>query len=200
MTDLLPVRCKWHGIHDPEYSRYHDEEWGVPLADPRSLFEKLNLEAFQSGLSWLTILKKRENFRRAFAGFDPEKIARFTPHDVAQLMEEKGIVRNRLKIEAVIANAKAYLKLMETKDFACFLWDFVDGEPLIHRREAMADIPAQSDISQTIAKELKRHGFRFVGPTTMYAFMQSVGMINDHIVDCWRYETCAKMQRAFKLC
>jgi len=194
-----PKRCHWPGIQDSEYSRYHDEEWGVPQADPRALFEKLNLEAFQSGLSWLTILKKRENFRRAFKGFDPEKVARFNPEDVERLMDDAGIVRNRLKIEATIANAKAYLKLSEVKNFAVFLWDFVDGEPLIHSRKSISDIPAQSDTSKAIAKELKRYGFRFVGPTTMYAFMQSVGMVNDHITDCWRYETCATLQRAFKI-
>ena len=198
MTGAPLIRCGWPGIKDPEYARYHDEEWGVPQADSRALFEKINLEAFRAGLSWLTILKKRPDFRKAFAGFDPEKIARFGDRDVARLMNETGIVRNRLKIKATIANARAYLKLSETQDFAAFIWDFVDGTPIIHTRRNMSEIPADSDISKALAKELKRRGFRFVGPTTVYAFMQSVGMVNDHLADCWRHGPCAKLQRTFQ--
>jgi DNA-3-methyladenine glycosylase I len=190
-------RCGWAGIADAEYTRYHDEEWGVPQPDDRALFEKINLEAFQSGLSWLTILRKRENFRRAFDGFDPEKVARYGDAERSRLMSDAGIVRNRLKIEATIANAQAYLALAEQQSFAAFLWGFVDGRPVINERRGMADIPGETALSRKIAKELKRRGFRFVGPTTIYAFMQSVGMVNDHLVGCWRYRPCARLQRAF---
>ena len=191
-------RCWWCGDNEL-YQAYHDEEWGVPHANSLALFEKLNLEAFQSGLSWLTILKKRENFRKAFEGFDPQKIARFGAQDIERLMQNAGIVRNRLKIEATLANAKAYLKLSETIDFAHFMWSFIDGKPQIHTHTRMSDIPSETDTSKKIAKELKRRGFRFVGPTTIYAFMQSVGMVNDHIVTCCRHEPCAKLQRTFEV-
>ncbi len=192
-------RCGWVGIEDADYTRYHDEEWGVPQPDPRKLFEKINLEAFQSGLSWLTILKKRDNFRKAFDNFDPDKIARYNARDVERLMNDAGIVRNRLKIEATINNAQAYLELSETDCFARLLWDFVDGRPIIHERTDMSQIPAQTDVSRAIAKDLKQRGFRFVGPTTVYAFMQSVGMVNDHVVTCWRHRPCAQLQRKFSL-
>ena len=192
-------RCSWAGIEDAEYIRYHDEEWGVPMSNDVALFEKINLEAFQSGLSWLTILKKRDNFRKAFHGFDPKKVARYSDRDVARLMADAGIVRNRLKIEATINNAQAYLKLIERQRFAEFLWGFLDNKPIINRRRSMRDIPAQTELSKEIAKALKSEGFRFVGPTTVYAFMQSVGMVNDHLTSCWRYEPCAKLQRSFKL-
>lgn len=198
MNDACRIRCGWPGIEAPEYACYHDEEWGVPQADPRALFEKINLEAFQAGLSWLTILKKRAYFRKVFQGFDPEKVAGFGERDVERLMSDTGIVRNRLKIEATINNARAYLRLSEKQNFAAFVWSFVDGTPIIHARRNMAEIPTESDISRALAKELKRHGFRFVGPTTVYAFMQSVGMVNDHLRDCWRHEPCARLQRAFR--
>lgn len=198
MNDACRIRCGWPGIEAPEYARYHDEEWGVPQANPRALFEKINLEAFQAGLSWLTILRKRASFRKAFQGFDPEKVAGFGDRDVERLMNDTGIVRNRLKIEATINNARAYLRLSEQQNFAAFVWSFVDGTPIVHARRNMAEIPAESDVSRALAKELKRHGFRFVGPTTVYAFMQSVGMVNDHLTDCWRHEPCARLQRAFR--
>ncbi len=189
-----PVRCPWAGIGDAIYQRYHDEEWGVPLLDDRRLFEKLVLEGFQSGLSWLTILKKRENFRRAFHDFDAARIARYGEKDKARLMADAGIVRNRLKIEATIDNAKAYLALAERQRLGSFLWGFIDGKPLIHERAAMKDVPAETRESGAISKALKAVGFRFVGPTTVYAFMQSTGMVNDHLVSCHRHAPCAALQ------
>jgi DNA-3-methyladenine glycosylase I len=193
-----PVRCPWGGIDDPEYARYHDEEWGVPHADERRLFEKLILEGFQSGLSWLTILKKRDNFRRAFAGFDPEQIVRFGAKDKARLMADAGIIRNRLKIEATIDNARAYLALRETTSLGALLWGHVGGRPIIHKRVSFKDVPATTDVSERISKDLKKRGFRFVGPTTVYAFMQSTGMVNDHLVSCHRHGPCAKLQARFQ--
>jgi DNA-3-methyladenine glycosylase I len=190
-----PVRCPWVG-NDLEYRRYHDEEWGVPLTREEALFEKLVLEGFQAGLSWITILRKRENFRRAFARFDPERIARFSKRDVERLMQDDGIIRNRAKIEATIDNAKAYAKLSERTSLKAFLWGFLDDGPVQNKRKAMSDVPVQTDTSKRISKALKGEGFRFVGPTTMYAFMQSVGMVNDHVVSCHRYGPCRKLQRA----
>jgi DNA-3-methyladenine glycosylase I len=194
-----PVRCPWAGISDPEYARYHDEEWGVPKSDDRALFEKLILEGFQSGLSWLTILRKRENFRRAFCDFEPERIAHFNSKDVVRLMADTGIVRNRLKIEATIANARAYLKLCERTRLSTYLWGFLDGKPRINRHSSMGEIPATTELSLAVSKALRADGFRFVGPTTIYAFMQATGMVNDHLVSCYRHRACAKLQRAFKL-
>ena len=194
-----PTRCSWVGIADAEYARYHDEEWGVPHADDRRLFEKLLLEGFQSGLSWLTILKKRDNFRRAFDGFDAARIARYGAKDKARLMADAGIVRNRLKIEASIDNARAYLALRERTTLAAFLWDFLDGRPIVHQRRSLKEVPPQTELSLAISKALKKVGFRFVGPTTVYAFMQSSGMVNDHLVACHRHAACAKLQRAFKV-
>jgi DNA-3-methyladenine glycosylase I len=193
-----PVRCAWTGIADTEYERYHDEEWGVPHAIDRLLFEKLVLEGFQSGLSWLTILKKRPAFRAAFHGFDAEAIARYTDADKARLMADAGIVRNRLKIEATIENARAYLKLAERTTLGAFLWDFLDGRPIVNTRRAMSDVPAETELSKAISKALKKEGFRFVGPTTIYAFMQSSGFVNDHLVDCHRHRPCAELQRSFQ--
>jgi len=192
------VRCGWVGISDAEYTRYHDEEWGVPKSDDGALLEKLSLEGFQAGLSWITILRKRENFRKAFHGFDAERVARFTARDVERLMGDAGIVRNKAKIEATIENAQAYLRLRERTSLGKFLWDFLDGKPVIHERRTMRDIPPESAESKTISKALKKEGFRFVGPTTVYAFMQSSGFVNDHIVDCHRYGPCAALQRKFK--
>jgi DNA-3-methyladenine glycosylase I len=193
-----PVRCPWVGIADAEYARYHDEEWGVPQRDSRAMFEKLVLEGFQSGLSWLTILRKRPNFRKAFHDFDAARIARYTDEDRARLMADAGIIRNRLKIDATIDNAQAYLKLAERQSLASFLWGFVDGRPIIHQRQGFGDVPPQTDISLRISKALKAEGFRFVGPTTVYAFMQSTGMVNDHLVNCHRHAACAGLQRKFK--
>ena len=190
------IRCTWAG-NDAEYQRYHDEEWGVPLKTDVAIFEKLVLEGFQAGLSWITILRKRENFRRAFDKFEPERIARYGAKDIARLMADAGIVRNRAKIEATIDNAQAYLRLRERTSLKKLLWDHLgkDG-PVQNRVRSMRDIPAETELSKRISKALKSEGFRFVGPTTIYAFMQSSGMVNDHLVDCFRYGECAKLQKA----
>lgn len=200
MMDARPIpfdveRCPWVGIADAQYTRYHDEEWGVPLTSDRALFEKLVLEGFQSGLAWLTILRKRANFRQAFDMFDPEKIASYGANDVARLMKDAGIVRNRAKIAATITNAQAYLTLQERTSLRDFLWGFLEDGPVANGFRTMEEIPSQTELSQRIAKALKAEGFRFVGPTTVYAFMQSVGMVNDHLVTCHRYEDCARLQR-----
>lgn len=198
MTMTEPARCPWTGIADPLYARYHDEEWGVPKADDRAMFEKLVLEGFQAGLSWLTILRKRENFRKAFHGFDAARIARYGAKDIARLMADPGIVRNRLKVEATIDNARALLNLHERTGLAAFLWGFVDGRPQINTLRSFKNVPAETPTSKAISKALKAEGFRFVGPTTVYAFMQATGMVNDHLMSCARYEPCAKLQKAFK--
>jgi DNA-3-methyladenine glycosylase I len=181
-------RCPWVPENVPEYVAYHDEEWGVPSHDDRHLFELLILEGAQAGLSWLTILRKREGYRHAFAGFDLEAIRRFDARDVERLMADTGIVRNRAKIEAAIANAKAALELGSLDDF---LWSFVDGRPRQNSWKALREIPAETPESKAMSKELKRRGFRFVGPTTCYAFMQAAGLVNDHTVDCFRYSEVA---------
>lgn len=185
-TADLP-RCKWPGS-DPLYIAYHDREWGVPLRDSRALFEMLQLEGAQAGLSWITILRKRENYRRAFDGFDPTKIARYTPAKIEKLMGDEGIVRNRLKIEGVVASAKAYLALEEEGlSFSDFVWDFVIGKPIVNHLKAGGPIPAETDVSRRLSWALKKRGFKFVGPTIVYAFMQAVGMVNDHLVTCHRH-------------
>lgn len=190
------VRCPWAG-NDADYQRYHDTEWGVPLKTDRAIFEKLVLEGFQAGLSWITILRKRENFRRAFDKFDPESIARFGSKDVARLMADTGIVRNRAKIEATIDNAKAYLKLRERTTLKKLLWNELgESGPLQRGARTIGDIPAENETSKRISKLLKAEGFRFVGPTTVYAFMQSAGLVNDHLVGCFRYDDCSKLQQA----
>lgn len=198
MTTVELVRCTWLGIADAEYTRYHDEEWGVPKSDDQALLEKLILEGFQAGLSWLTILRKRENFRKAFHAFDAERVARFGARDVERLMGDAGIIRNKAKIEATIENAQAYLRLRERTSLGKFLWDFLDGKPLVHERRASREIPAETAESKAISKALKKEGFRFVGPTTVYAFMQSSGFVNDHLVECHRHGPCAALQRKFK--
>ena len=198
MTGNEPVRCPWVGIAHPEYARYHDEEWGVPHANDRAMFEKLVLEGFQAGLSWITILRKRENFRRAFHGFDPERIARYGAKDIARLMADPGIVRNRLKVAATIDNARALLKLEKRIRLSAFLWGFLDGRPQINEHNAFKTVPAETPASKAISKALKAEGFRFVGPTTIYAFMQSTGMVNDHLVGCHRHGPCAELQGKFK--
>ncbi len=192
------ARCKWPGIEDPLYTRYHDTEWGVPKNNDQDLFEKLILEGFQAGLSWITILKKRENFRSTFKNFDPEKIARFNRRDIARCMSDEGIIRNQLKIDATIANARAYLRLRERKGLGQWLWEFLDDGPIINRYQRMSDLPAKTDLSLKISKALKQEGFRFVGPTTLYAFMQSVGMVNDHLISCYRYGPCTKLMQKYK--
>ena len=188
MSAKTKTRCAWIGA-DPIYVAYHDEEWGVPEWDDQALFEKLILDGFQAGLSWLTILKKRDNFRHAFHGFDPQRIAAYTPDDVARLMADAGIVRNRAKIEATIGNARGWLDIMENGDgFSDFLWGFVDGKPTVNRWRRLSDVPAETTVSKALSKALKARGFRFVGPTIVYAFMQAVGMVNDHTTDCFRYK------------
>jgi DNA-3-methyladenine glycosylase I len=190
-------RCPWCGT-DPFYQNYHDTEWGVPHADDVRLFEKLVLEGFQSGLSWITILRKRENFRKAFHGFDAQRIVRYTDADKTRLLADEGIIRNRLKIDATIDNAKAYLKLRERQTLASFLWGQLDGRAQQNTFAEHKQIPPQTNVSARLSKALKKEGFRFVGPTTLYAFMQSVGMVNDHLVACHRYAVCGQLQKAFK--
>ena len=191
------ARCPWCGT-DPLYQRYHDTEWGVPHADDIRLFEKLVLEGFQSGLSWITILRKRAAFRTAFHEFAPERIARYGSKDIARLMADAGIVRNRLKIEATIDNARAYLELKQRISLGAFLWGLLDDRPADNRVKTTKEIQAETPASKTLSKALKAEGFRFVGPTTLYAFMQSVGMVNDHLVTCHRHKACGKLQATFK--
>ncbi len=198
MTSIEKPRCTWPGLEHPEYTRYHDIEWGVPIGDSQKLFEKLVLEGFQSGLSWLTILRKRDTFRAAFHGFDAEKIAGYTDADKARLMADAGIIRNRLKIDATIDNARAYLKLQETHDLGALLWAEFGGKPHINTFAAHSEVPPVTEQSTRISKMLKAKGFRFVGPTTVYAFLQAMGFVNDHLVSCHRHAACAKLQRAFK--
>jgi DNA-3-methyladenine glycosylase I len=183
----MNARCEWAGS-DPLMVAYHDEEWGVPSRNDTHLFELLVLEGAQAGLSWTTILRKREGYRRAFAGFDAEAVARFGESDVERLLGDPGIVRNRAKVASAITNAQAVLDVQrERGSFAAFLWEFVDGEPIVNRWEALHELPAETAESKAMSKELKRRGFRFVGPTICYAFMQSVGLVNDHVTSCFRY-------------
>jgi DNA-3-methyladenine glycosylase I len=176
-------RCAW-GTTDPLYLAYHDLEWGVPLHDSRRLFELLNLEGAQAGLAWITILRKRDGYQRAFEGWDPERIGSYGPEDQARLLADPGIVRNRAKVRAVIGNARAYLRI---DDFDQYLWSFVDEAPVRNRWTAMSEVPAETDASRAMSKDLKRRGFSFVGPTIVYAFMQSAGLVNDHLVGCFRH-------------
>ena len=186
-------RCWWAG-DDPVYVAYHDTEWGVPERDGRALYEKLILDGFQAGLSWITILRRREGFRRAFAGFDPEAVARFTQADVERLMGDTGIIRNRAKIVGTIAGAKAWLALEERgPGFSRFLWDFVDGAPIQGRATERAGIATETEVSRRLSKALKAEGFAFCGPTIVHAFMQAVGMVNDHLVGCHRHAPCAAL-------
>jgi DNA-3-methyladenine glycosylase I len=177
------VRCEWAGT-DPLYRGYHDDEWGVPIRDPHRLFELLCLEGAQAGLAWITILRKRESFRAAFDGFDPVRMAAYTDGDRARLLADAGIVRNRAKIDAFIGNARAFL---EIEDFSALIWSFVGGEPIVNAWRALREIPAETDASRAMSRELKRRGFRFVGPTICYAFMQSAGLVDDHVVACFRH-------------
>lgn len=184
------IRCDWCGT-DSLYVQYHDEEWGVPIFDDRLLFAKLILDGAQAGLSWITILRKRENYWQAFDNFDPELIARYDEAKVEALMGNAGIVRNRLKINSAIKNARGYLAIVEEEgSFSDYLWQFVSGRPIQNEWKTIVDVPAQSAESQAMSKALKRRGFSFVGPTIVYAFMQAVGMVNDHTVDCFRYLEC----------
>jgi DNA-3-methyladenine glycosylase I len=186
LDDDSLTRCHWVS-DDPLYRAYHDREWGVPEWDDRALFEKLILDGFQAGLSWITILRKRENFRRAFAGFEPARIAKFGARDVERLMGDAGIVRNRAKIEGAVGSAKGWLALQGEGGFSRFVWQFVDGKPKQNRWRSPAQIPTASDESIALGKALKARGFAFVGPTIVYAFMQAVGMVNDHLVKCFRH-------------
>jgi DNA-3-methyladenine glycosylase I len=184
-------RCGWCGT-DPLYVQYHDTDWGVPEYDSRALFEKLILDGFQAGLSWITILRKRENFRAAFDGFNPALMARYDARKVEGLMQDAGIVRNRLKIDAAISSAQAYL---EIPDFSQYLWNFMDGKPLDSKLASMKQVPAQTPLAEKISKDLKSRGFRFVGPTIVYAFMQACGLMNDHLLDCHRHAAVKRLAR-----
>lgn len=196
MTEATLKRCPWPGT-DPLYIAYHDEEWGVPERDDRALYEKLVLDGFQAGLSWITILRKRPAFRSAFDGFAPERIARFTSKKVDALMGDEGIVRNRAKIEGAIASARAWLQMMEQgAGFGAYLWGFVDGKPIVNRYKAITEVPAETELSRVLAKDLKSRGFKFCGPTIVYAFMQATGMVNDHLTSCDRHAACARLGRA----
>ncbi len=181
------ARCPWAGS-DPLYVAYHDEEWGVPLHDDRALFELLNLEGAQAGLSWITILRKRQAYRRAFARFDPRKVAGFDRRRIATLLRDPGIVRNRLKVEGTVRNAQAFLEVVnEHGSFDRYLWGFVGGKPIRNRWRTLKEIPPETAESRAMSKDLRRRGFTFVGPTICYAFMQAAGLVNDHLVDCFRY-------------
>ena len=196
MSDSKLKRCPWPG-NDPLYVAYHDEEWGVPERDDRALYEKLVLDGFQAGLSWITILRKREAFRNAFDDFAPEKVARFTSRKVDALMRDEGIVRNRAKIEGAIASARVWLEMMEQDvGFGAYLWGFVDGRPIVNRYKTMTEVPAETELSRAIAKDLKSRGFKFCGPTIVYAFMQATGMVNDHLTSCHRHAACVELGRA----
>jgi DNA-3-methyladenine glycosylase I len=195
IADTL-VRCAWPG-EDPLYVAYHDQEWGVPEYDDRALYEKLVLDGFQAGLSWITILRKRDNFRRAFDGFAPETIARYRPAKIEKLMQDAGIVRNRAKVEGAVASARAWLDVMERgPGFSALLWNFLDGAPKQNRFRSTKQIPASTPLSQTISKDLAGRGFKFCGPTIVYAFMQAVGMVNDHLVTCHRHAECAALAKS----
>ncbi len=192
-------RCPWCGS-DPLYVAYHDREWGVPCGEDAKLFEFLLLESAQAGLSWITILRKRENYRRAFANFDAEKIARYNGRSVQRLMADPGIVRNRLKIEAAISNARIFLDLKAAHgSFANYFWGFCDGRPLTNHWRSPGEVPASSGLSDTIARDLKQRGFRFFGSTICYAHLQAVGMVNDHLTHCHRHRACASLAKTFTL-
>ncbi|TPV97456.1 MAG: DNA-3-methyladenine glycosylase 1 [Beijerinckiaceae bacterium] len=182
-------RCPWPGV-DPLYIAYHDDEWGVPERDSGALYEKLILDGFQAGLSWITILRKRDAFRAAFDQFDPEKIARYDRAKIDALMQNAGIIRNRAKIESTVTSARAFLKIQEDEGFSNYLWNFFDGKSVQNTYRDVTEIPAQTPLSARIAKDLKSRGFNFCGPTVVYAFCQATGMVNDHLVSCWRHTIC----------
>jgi len=190
------VRCHWPG-EDPLYQSYHDSEWGVPEYDSRALYEKLVLDGFQAGLSWITILRKRENFRKAFHNFAPEKIARYGKRDIDRLLQDAGIIRSRAKIEAAVRAARLWLEIEEKEPggFTQLIWKHVDGKPRQNRFKRMDQIPPQTEMSQALAKELKQRGFNFCGPVIVYAFAQAIGMVNDHITPCFRHDECAKLAK-----
>ena len=185
-------RCSWAN-GDPLYEEYHDTEWGKPLKDDDQLFEFLILEGFQAGLSWITILRKRENFRKAFSGFDARKIAKYTQKDIDRLLQDAGIIRNRQKILAAISNAQIYLEIQkEYGSFTDYFWGFTDGKPIVNKWKEMSQIPAKTQLAETISKDMKNRGFKFVGPTIIYAHMQATGMVNDHLVSCFRWQEVQK--------
>jgi DNA-3-methyladenine glycosylase I len=185
------TRCEWCG-DDPLYVDYHDKEWGVPLVDDRRLFEMLILEGAQAGLSWITILRKRDGYRSAFDGFDAEKIARYTGRRVESLLKNPGIVRNRLKVAATVSNARAFLDILESEpSFSDYIWQFVDGRPVVNRWKTVSEVPASTAQSDAMSRDLKKRGFRFVGTTICYAFMQATGMVNDHVTSCFRHRQLA---------
>jgi DNA-3-methyladenine glycosylase I len=189
------VRCAWAPPGDALYLAYHDEEWGVPSRDDRHLFEMLVLEGAQAGLSWATILRKREGYRRAFDGFEVERVARYGAADVERLLADPGIIRNRLKVESAFANARATLTVREEHgSLAAYLWSFVGGEPIVNGWTGLGEIPAETDESRAMSRDLKRQGFRFVGPTVCYALMQAAGLVNDHVVSCFRYGEVGRSQ------
>lgn len=191
---MTMTRCGWVS-EDPLYIQYHDEEWGVPAHDDRHLFEMLNLEGAQAGLSWITVLRKRENYREAFDNFDAETIVRYNDAKIAELLQNPGIIRNRLKVNGVVKNARGFLALQEEfGSFDAYIWRFVDGAPRINRWRSLAEVPAQTPASEAMSKDLKRRGFTFVGPTICYAFMQACGLVNDHTVDCFRHPGAGKNQ------
>jgi len=191
-TARLIQRCGWCGT-DPLYVKYHDEEWGVPAYDDRSLFEFIVLESAQAGLSWITILRKRENYRRAFCDFDVEKVAQLRPEDVERLLLDSGIIRNRAKIESTISNAQAFIRIQdEFGSFARYIWSFVGGAPVVGKRKSLKDIPPLTPTAEALAKDLKKRGFKFLGPTVIYAHMQATGMVNDHVESCFRYAELMK--------
>jgi DNA-3-methyladenine glycosylase I len=189
------TRCRWAEGVSLDYIRYHDEEWGVPVHDDRTQFEFLILEGAQAGLSWSTILNKRDGYRKVFADFDPEKVARFTKKRVEKLLQDPSIVRNRLKVESTVTNAKAFLAVQEEFGSFCdYIWGFVDGSPIQNRFRKDGDIPATSPESDALSRDLKKRGFKFVGSTIIYAHMQATGLVNDHVTGCFRYKTCAGMK------
>lgn len=186
VNDLIK-RCTWCG-NDPLYIKYHDEEWGVPVHDDNKLFEMLILEGAQAGLSWITVLKKRENYRKAFSGFDPVKISKYSEQKIEKLLENPGIIRNRLKVNSTVGNAKAFLKAQkEFGSFDRYIWQFVNGKPIANKFKSLNELPSKTEISDVMSKDLKQRGFKFIGSTICYAFMQAVGMVNDHTIDCFRY-------------
>lgn len=186
---MAKIRCEWAENTFEEYLRYHDQEWGVPVHDDRTHFEFLILEGAQAGLSWSTILKKREGYREAFSGFDHKKVAAFSEADIERLLQNPGIVRNRLKVKSAVQNARQFLKIQEEfGSFDTYIWGFVGGKPIVNRWKSLAEVPAKTRESDRIAKDLKKRGFNFVGSTIMYAYMQACGLVNDHTVDCFRYQ------------
>ncbi len=193
-VDRSVKRCPWSEGVSPAYLEYHDREWGVPVHDDRKQFEFLILEGAQAGLSWSTILHRREGYRRAFADFDPMKVARFTPARIEKLLQDPGIIRNRLKVEAAVSNARAFLEIEAgLGSFDTYIWGFVDGKPLRNQWRSQAEVPATSPVSDALSKDLKKRGFRFVGSTTLYAHLQATGLINDHLLSCFRYGECRKL-------